>query len=101
MQFHIDNLMSSHMDGEANGIKFVQSKEKHREFGGVTMTRGNKHECLGMDVTFKDKEVTLVLHDDSIHSDMSLYTFTCLLMTICHSYISRAGADELIIYILG
>ena len=49
MRFHVDNLMSSHVDEKVNDEFSVWLNEQHGECSEVKATRGNVHDCLGLD----------------------------------------------------
>ena len=53
IRFHVDDLMSSHVDKEVNTRFLKWTEEKYGEHGEVKSTRGSKHDFLGMDFEFK------------------------------------------------
>ena len=53
--FHVDDLMSSHVDSKVNDKFLKWLNEKHGNCGEVTATRGKKHDYLGMDIEFTEK----------------------------------------------
>ena len=50
-RFHVDDVMSSHIDAKVNDEFEEWSNEMHGECGEVKSARGNKHGCLGMTFT--------------------------------------------------
>ena len=54
IRFHVDDLMSSHLDPAVN-TKFLEFlNRKYGEHAEVKSTRGNKHEYLGMSLVFEN-----------------------------------------------
>ena len=56
IRFHVDDLMSSHMDPQVNTNFEKWLNQKYGEFGKVKSIRGDVHDCLGMTFEF-DKEL--------------------------------------------
>ena len=63
--FHVDNLMSSHIDRRVNDQFLEWLEEKYGKHGEVKSTRGELHEFLGMTLDFRTK--------GKIRADMSKY----------------------------
>lgn len=63
IRFHIDNLMSSHVDKKVNDEFLLWLNEKYGKIGEVTANRGDKHNYLGMTIKFKDGEVIINMKD--------------------------------------
>ena len=59
VRFHVDDLMSSHMDGKVNDEFPAWLNEQHGEHSEVKATRGNAHDYLGMTFRFKDGKVEI------------------------------------------
>ena len=55
VRFHVDDLMSSHVDSTVNDEFLKWMNEKYGKHGAVTATRGNIHEYLGMTFDFTNK----------------------------------------------
>ena len=56
--WHVDNLKVSHVD--ENEVKTMIEKLEQK-FGKMSTTYGQRHTYLGMDLTIKDGEVTVVM----------------------------------------
>ena len=57
VRFHVDDLMSGHMDDSKVNDEFLAWLNwKCGEFGDITAARGNKHSHLQMDIEFKNGE---------------------------------------------
>ena len=52
IRFHINDLMSSHVDKHVNDQFLAWLEEKYGEHGRVKLTRGKIHEFLGMTLDF-------------------------------------------------
>jgi hypothetical protein len=68
IKFHVDDLMSSHVDPTVND-KFLEFlNKKYGQHVEVKATRGNQHDYLGMKFTFKEKklEVDMIDYIDSM-----------------------------------
>ena len=65
VRFHVDDLMSSHVDSKVNDEFAKWLNNKYGEYGEITSTRGKVHEYLGMKIIFKD--------DGSVEIDMKDY----------------------------
>ena len=63
MRFHVDDLMSSHVDSKVNDEFLKWLNEQCRECGEVKATRGNAHDYLGMTFRFKDGKVEIDVVD--------------------------------------
>ena len=50
--FHVDDLVSGHVDKKVINEFLKWLNEKHGSCGEVTATRGTKHNCLGMEIKF-------------------------------------------------
>ena len=48
VRFHVDDLMSSHVDSRVNDQFLVWLNKKHGHYGEVVATRGKVHDYLGM-----------------------------------------------------
>ena len=48
IRFHVDNLMSSHVDRDVNTKFLAWTKRMYGKHGEVKSMRGNKHDFLGM-----------------------------------------------------
>ena len=57
MRFHVDDLMSSHVDSKVNDHFLKWLNKQCGEYGEVKATRGNAHDYLGMTFRFKDGKV--------------------------------------------
>ena len=58
--FYVDDNKISHKDPNVV-IKVLQDISKH--FGDLTISRGKKHDFLGMNVEIKDKKVYIDMKD--------------------------------------
>ena len=56
MQFHVDNIMSSHINEKVNYQFLEWLNMKYGEHAEVTATRGNEHKHLGMKYVFQDRK---------------------------------------------
>ena len=63
MRFHVDDLMSSHVDSKVNDDFLKWLNEQCGECGEVKATRGNAHDYLGMTFRFKDGKVEIDMVD--------------------------------------
>ena len=54
MRFHVDDLMSSHLNPIVNTECLKWLNEKCGTHGAVKATRGHIHDCLGMTFDFSD-----------------------------------------------
>ena len=52
MRFHVDDLMSSHMEAKVNDQFLVWLNKKYGGYGAVKATRGKRHDYLGMTLDF-------------------------------------------------
>ena len=59
VRFHVDDLMSSHVDKKVHDDFLKWLNDKYGEHGYVTTTRGNTHDYLGMTFGFGNSEVQL------------------------------------------
>ena len=66
VRFHVDDLMSSHVDSKVNDEFLKWLNEMYGEHGEVTATRGKVHDYLGMVLDFRTKGKMIV--------DMSKYS---------------------------
>ena len=57
--FHVDDIMSSHVDKKVNDKFLVWLNQQHGEHGEVKATRGNAHDHSGMIFRFKDGKVEI------------------------------------------
>ena len=53
IRFHVDDLMSSHLDPKVNDKFLRWLNEKYGQHGEVTCTRGKVHDYLGMTIDFR------------------------------------------------
>ena len=60
VRFHVDNLMSSHVDEKVNDKFSTWLNKQHGEHGEVKAMRGNKHDYLGMIFRFKEGKSRLM-----------------------------------------
>ena len=60
VRFHVDDLMSSHVDSTVNDEFLKWMNEKYGKHGAVTATRGNIHEYLGMTFDFTNKRKVVI-----------------------------------------
>jgi hypothetical protein len=58
--FHVDDLMSSHMDPKVNDDFLVWLNKLYGNYGAVKATRGDQHEYLGMVLDFSQKGTVIV-----------------------------------------
>ena len=63
IRFHVDDLMSSHMDPQVNDDFEKWLNQKYGEFGEVKTTRGNEHDYLGMTFEYGNGEVKVHMID--------------------------------------
>ena len=63
IRFHIDDLVSSHVDEKVNDEFLKRLTESYGKHGEVTITRGNKHDYLGMVFEYVDGEVHISMVD--------------------------------------
>ena len=68
MMFHVDDLMSSHVDSKVNNKFSVWLNEQCGECGKVKATRGNEHDHLGMAFRFKDGKVEINMVECAINA---------------------------------
>ena len=59
VRFHVDDLMSSHMDSKVNDEFSMWLNKQCGECGEVKATRGSTHDYLGMTFRFKDGKVEI------------------------------------------
>ena len=52
VRFHVDNLMSSHIDKRINDRFLKWLNERYGKYGPVKATRGKVHDYLGMTLDF-------------------------------------------------
>ena len=52
--FYVDNKKISHIDEK---VETLVIKDISKHFGQLTVSRGNKHDFLGMDIELKNKMV--------------------------------------------
>ena len=64
IRFHVDDLLSSHIDPRVNDKFLEWLNEMYGEHGAVTATRGNEHDYLAMLMKFED---------GSLEIDMTAY----------------------------
>ena len=55
IRFHVDDVMSSHIDAKVNDDFLEWANMKYGEIGKVKASRGKKHEYLGMQFDFSKK----------------------------------------------
>jgi hypothetical protein len=60
VRFHVDDLMSSHMDPKVNDHFLVWLNKLYGNYGAVKATRGDRHEYLGMVLDFSQKGTVIV-----------------------------------------
>jgi hypothetical protein len=63
VRFHVDDLMSSHVDSSVNDKFKKWLNETYGGYGEVVATRGKIHDYLGMTVIFKNGEVRINMID--------------------------------------
>ena len=63
VRFHIDDLMSSHVDKKVNDKFLIWLNDKYGEHGDFTATRGDTHDYLGMIFKFSNGEVKISMVD--------------------------------------
>jgi len=56
IRFHVDDLMSSHVDKCVNDDFFEWLQAKYGEYAPVVCVRGKKHNYLGMEFDFAEKK---------------------------------------------
>ena len=54
VMYHVDDLMSSHIDSEVNGFFLKFLNKMYRTYGEVKATYGKIHEYLGITIDFSD-----------------------------------------------
>ena len=55
IRFHVDDLMSSHVDKKVNNCFLAWFEKQYGEHGKVKFTRGKLHNFLGMKMDFQTK----------------------------------------------
>ena len=60
VKFHVDDLMSSHMDSTVNNEFLKLLNNMYGKFGEVVATRGKVHDYLGMVLDFRKKGCMIV-----------------------------------------
>ena len=68
IKFHVDDLMSSHIDPRVNDEFDVWLNKKYGAYGAVKCTRGKIHDYLGMKMDFTEKGKVKVDMSDYIES---------------------------------
>ena len=63
IRFHVDDLMSSHMDPQVNDDFEQWLNSKYGEFGEVKTTRGKQHDYLGMTFEYGDGQLQVHMID--------------------------------------
>jgi hypothetical protein len=64
VKFHVDDLMSSHVDSKVNDDFLIWLNKKYGSHGAVTSTRGKVHDYLGMTFDFsQDGKVVVSMVD--------------------------------------
>ena len=63
IRFHVDDVMSSHVDPGVNDEFFKWLNKTYGDHGEVEATRGDTHEYLGMTFDFKDGKLIISMHD--------------------------------------
>ena len=66
IRFHVDDLLSSHMDPKVNDEFLEWLKEKYGNIKPVKATRGKVHKYLGMTLDFRKKGKLKIRMDDYI-----------------------------------
>ena len=69
MRFHVDDMLSSHVDKEVNDQFHVWAEETYGKLKKVTVTRGKIHQFLGMVLDFSMAGECHVIQNDHV-SDM-------------------------------
>jgi Reverse transcriptase (RNA-dependent DNA polymerase) len=59
IRFHVDDIMSSHVDKKVNNDFALWLQDKYGEHSPVKIHRGDKHDYLGMIFEFKDGAVSI------------------------------------------
>ena len=60
MRFHVDDLMSSHMEAKVNDQFLIWLNKKYGGYGAVKATRGKRHDYLGMTLDFSTDGTVVV-----------------------------------------
>ena len=60
VRFHVDDLLSSHVDPKVNDRFQVWFKKMYGKYKAVEPTRGKKHDYLGMLVDFMEKRKVII-----------------------------------------
>ncbi|MGL4349163.1 MAG: reverse transcriptase domain-containing protein, partial [Plesiomonas shigelloides] len=60
VRFHVDDLMSSHMDPVVNDQFLEWLNRKYGTYGQVKATRGNRHDYLGMTIDFSQSGKVII-----------------------------------------
>jgi hypothetical protein len=63
IKFHVDDRMSSHKDSKVNDNFLSWLNNKYGVHGEVKATRGNKHDYLGMTLTFGEDGLIVDMKD--------------------------------------
>ena len=66
VRFHVDDLMSSHVDSKVNDEFLVWLNNTYGSLKAVTETRGKVHEYLGMTIDFSKKGKVKIRMDDYV-----------------------------------
>jgi hypothetical protein len=74
IKFHVDDIMSSHVDSTVNDKFLVFLNKKYGQHVEVKATRGNQHDYLGMKFVFKEKKLEVDMCDyiDSMLEEFSI-----------------------------
>ena len=75
IRFHVDDVMSSHVEKETNDEFLDWANKKYGEIGNVKASRGSKHEYLGMNFDFSDPgkvKISMDEYTDSMVKDFSM-----------------------------
>ena len=74
VRFHVDDLMSSHMDPKVNDEFLMWLNEMHGEYAEVKATRGEIHDFLGVVYDFTDPGVVRVDMIDYIRQMLDAFS---------------------------
>ena len=75
IRFHVDDLMSSHVDKKVNDNFHKWLNKNYGSYGEVKATRGKKHDYLGMNFDFSEKgkvKIDMIEYVKSMINDFSI-----------------------------
>ena len=75
LPWHVDDMKASHVDTKANEIfhKWCENKYGSETLGHVTVVRGNKHDCLAINLSYSDKGKSKI--DNKYYTDNMVEEF--------------------------